>query len=186
MHPVRTAALLIVALVATAGAIAVAQPGGDRIRNRAAIASLEDGSGNSIGRVTFRQLRTGGTVTVSARVRGLPAGFHGFHVHEAGKCEGPAFTTALGHLRREGQTHSNHLGDLPTLLVNEDGRGKLSASTDRFKLSDLRDGDGSAVIVHANPDNYANIPTDRYTPAPDQMTLDTGDAGPRRACGRVR
>jgi Cu-Zn family superoxide dismutase len=41
------------------------------------------------------------------------------------------------------------------------------------------------VIVHASPDNYANIPTARYTPAPDATTLSTGDAGGRVACGVV-
>ena len=52
-------------------------------------------------------------------------------------------------------------------------------------MNDLFDADGSAVIVHAGPDNYANIPT-RYTgPVPDATTLATGDAGGRVACGVV-
>ena len=58
--------------------------------------------------------------------------------------------------------------------------------TDRFRFQDLLLGDGSAVVVHARPDNYANIPTDRYDPDPDATTLATGDAGDRIACGVVR
>jgi Cu-Zn family superoxide dismutase len=52
------------------------------------------------------------------------------------------------------------------------------------------DADGSAVIVHAGPDNYGNIPV-RYTsagaasPGPDGATVATGDAGARIACGVV-
>jgi len=51
-------------------------------------------------------------------------------------------------------------------------------------VNDLFDADGSAVIVHASPDNYANIPT-RYVATPDSTTFGTGDAGGRVACGVV-
>jgi Cu-Zn family superoxide dismutase len=75
--------------------------------------------------------------------------------------------------------------------VNEDGRGELRFATDRFSIRDLFDDDGSALMVHAGRDNFANIP-DRYksdasdTPGPDADTLATGDAGARAACGVVR
>jgi Cu-Zn family superoxide dismutase len=70
------------------------------------------------------------------------------------------------------------------VLVNADGRGVLATVTDRFSISDLRDADGSAVMVHSGPDNFANIPA-RYG-TPDQETLNTGDSGSRVACGIVR
>lgn len=54
----------------------------------------------------------------------------------------------------------------------------------RFKVADLFDADSSALIIHAQPDNYANIP-DRYRPAPDEATLGTGDAGGRSVCGVI-
>ena len=58
--------------------------------------------------------------------------------------------------------------------------------TDALTLADLLDDDGSAVMVHEDPDNYANIP-ERYAPeGPDQMTRNTGDSGGRIACGPVR
>ena len=53
------------------------------------------------------------------------------------------------------------------------------------------DADGSAIMVHALPDNLANIPT-RYQSAtegvlgPDSATLATGDAGGRVAGGVVQ
>ena len=97
----------------------------------------------------------------------------------------PDFTAAGGHFNPTDASHGDHAGDLPTLLVNEDGTGMLAAATDRFSLADLRDADGSAVIVHELPDNYANIP-DRYTPPADEETLSTGDAGSRLACGELR
>jgi Cu-Zn family superoxide dismutase len=70
------------------------------------------------------------------------------------------------------------------LFVSADGTGEARFKTDRFAVADLIDADGSALIVHAAPDNYANIPT-RYVAVPDATTLATGDAGGRVACGVV-
>jgi Cu-Zn family superoxide dismutase len=73
---------------------------------------------------------------------------------------------------------------MPVLLVNSDGTGEAGFKTDRFALKNLFDEDGSAIIVHALPDNYANIP-ERYGAA-DQATLATGDSGDRIACGAIQ
>jgi Cu-Zn family superoxide dismutase len=85
-------------------------------------------------------------------------------------------------------THGDHAGDLPPLLVTADGRAYASFATDRFSLDSLRDVDGSAVMVHADRDNLAHIPT-RYTvggvAGPDLTTRNTGDAGARVACGVI-
>lgn len=152
--------------------------------------TLRAADGSRVGHVTMRQL--GGKVVVSVKARGLEPGFHGFHVHAVGLCEPDApdgpFTTAGGHYTGDSPNHGDHAGDLPSLLVTEDGQAWASFATDRFTLAELRDSDGSAVMVHADPDNFANIP-ERYTsggvPGPDADTLDTGDAGDRAACGVV-
>jgi Cu-Zn family superoxide dismutase len=90
------------------------------------------------------------------------------------------------HFELLGRTHRNHNGDLPVLLVNADRMAKAKFKTDRFLVADLFDDDGSADIIHADPDNYANIPTLRYAPDPDTTTLLTGDAGARIVCGIVK
>jgi Cu-Zn family superoxide dismutase len=147
-----------------------------------ATATLRDATGAAVGRVILKE--EGGAASVKAVVGGLPTGFHGFHVHAVGTCIPPAFTSAGGHLNPAGASHPAHAGDSPVLLVNGDGTGALRFVTDRYAIEDLFDGDGSAFIVHALPDNYANIPT-RYAPTPDATTLATGDAGGRLACGVV-
>jgi Cu-Zn family superoxide dismutase len=150
---------------------------------RVATAKLMDASGRRVGRVWMSQRRNGAVLLV-ARVFNLTPGFHGFHVHTIGRCDPPAFTTAGGHLNPTGAPHASHAGDLPSLLVNRDGTALLATTTDRFSIADLRDADGSAVMVHSGPDNFANIPP-RYG-TPDQETLNTGDSGTRVACGVVR
>ena len=147
-------------------------------------AEMAAADGSPVGRVTFTE--QGGKLTVEARLTNLPPGFHGFHVHAVGKCERstPPFTSAGGHLVAGDQAHPAHAGDQPVLLVLADRTAELRFSTDRYKLSDLQTADGRAVIVHANPDNYANVPT-RYVRQPDATTTATGDAGDRIACGVV-
>jgi superoxide dismutase, Cu-Zn family len=144
-------------------------------------AELQDTQGKRVGSLTLTQEADG--VRVAAEVSGLPPGFHGFHIHAVGKCE-PPFTSAGGHFNPAGQNHPHHAGDLPNLLVNVDGKASMVVKTDRFKLADLFDADGSALIIHAEPDNHGNIP-DRYRPDPDDSTLATGDAGGRIACGVI-
>jgi superoxide dismutase, Cu-Zn family len=203
MPRMKTTLLVLAILVLGGAAVAVAGPergergGGhqgdhrdDRgkghhgKRDRNAFAALRNAAGARVGRVWLHERRRDGDVVVIARVRDLPPGFHGFHIHTTGRCEGPAFTTAGGHLNPAGTSHNAHAGDLPSLLVNADGRALLATATDRFSIADLRDADGSAVMVHSGPDNFANIPP-RYG-TPDQETLDTGDSGSRIACGVVR
>jgi Cu-Zn family superoxide dismutase len=167
---------------------------GDRgRRGRFAMATLRNAAGERVGHVFFRQQGRDGTVVVFGRARDLPAGFHGFHVHTIGLCDPRAgFTSAGGHYNPEGTTHRDHAGDMPSLLINSDGEGFVGFATDRFTLSELLAGDGSAVIVHAAADNFANIPNRYRSPAsppqggPDVDTLATGDAGGRLACGIVR
>lgn len=146
-------------------------------------AELRNAKGEMVGSVTLTQEADG--VRVSVEVSKLPPGFHGFHVHTVGKCDPPDFTSAAGHFNPAGLSHPGHAGDLPNLLVQADGSASMILRTDRFKMSDLFDADGSAFIIHAKPDNHAHIPTDRYQPAPDAATLATGDAGGRIACGII-
>jgi Cu-Zn family superoxide dismutase len=157
-------------------------------------ATLVDPGGAEVGTVTFEEAEDGTEVSVD--VTGLPPGFHGFHVHAIGECEpdsaNPAdpsitgdFLSAGGHIGAGESDHGEHPGDLPTLYVTGSGTGSLTVVIDALALADLTDDDGSAVMVHASRDNYANVP-ERYAPGgPDEMTLNTGDAGGRIACGPV-
>jgi Cu-Zn family superoxide dismutase len=165
---------------------------GDRgRRGETARAALRNAAGDRVGKVFFRQDRGSDEVLVFARARDLPAGFHGFHIHTTGVCV-PPFTSAGGHYNPDGASHRDHAGDMPSLLINNDGRGFVAFATDRFTIDELRSGDGSAVMVHAGSDNFANIPNRYRSPAsppeggPDAETLATGDAGSRQACGVVR
>jgi Cu-Zn family superoxide dismutase len=180
------AALALLLAMTLGGTSATAH--GDKEGARAVV---RDRNGQRVAAVTL--FTTGpGKVTVHVRARRLPPGFHGFHVHAVGVCD-PAtgFTSAGGHFNPTGAPHGDHAGDLPLLLVNADGTAQATVVTDRFTIDQLLDADGSAMVVHAAADNYANIPTryhshDANVYGPDPVTLSAGDSGDRIACGRVR
>lgn len=176
-------------LLAGAALLAGALPGGllaQETNRRLARATVVNSAGDRIGAVRFERRGRSRALRVTISVRRLSPGFHGLHVHGVGRCEAPSFASAGPHLNPAGAGHPAHAGDMPPLLVTRGGKAQSRFVTDRFSIADLRDADGSAVIVHEKPDNHANIPTDRYDPDPDAMTLATGDSGGRVACGRVR
>jgi Cu-Zn family superoxide dismutase len=146
---------------------------------------------------------TGGyaTVTVQTTAPGeLTPGFHGLHIHSVGKCEANSvaptggapgdFNSAGGHFQVAGHTGHPASGDLASLQVRQDGTAKLVTTTDAFTAADLLGGGKTAIIIHEKADNFANIPPERYqqvngAPPPDEITLSTGDAGKRVACGVI-
>lgn len=163
----------IAALVVTVGAVAAS--GASH-----ASATIVDGSGATIGTAKFTEDATG-AVHVNVHVEGLVPGLHGIHLHAVAQCVGPAFISAGGHHNPLAAQHGlenplgAHAGDLPNLAVNVNGRGHLNATSDLATLSpgsvSLFDVDGSAIVIHAAPD--------------DQVTNPTGNSGARVACGVI-
>lgn len=162
---------------------------------------LKTADGRSVANATFDFADGRATVTVETVGGGiLSPGFHGMHIHSVGKCEANSvaptggrpgdFLSAGGHLHTRGTTggHPGN-GDLSPLPVGSDGSARLVMTTDAFTAQDLLAGEGTALIIHQDRDNMANIP-DRYTQpngarGPDQETMSTGDAGARVACGVI-
>ncbi|MBF6133299.1 superoxide dismutase family protein [Nocardia otitidiscaviarum] len=168
-------------------------PGGNTIT-----AGFIDAEGRPAGTVTF--VERPGLVEIRAEVHGMEPGFHGFHIHERGECEMSstppgggergAFLSAGGHMQVGGHTGQPASGDLTSIHVRRDGRGLLVTTTSAFTLADLiAEGAGRAAIIHADADNFGNIPTRYALPdggeVPDKETLSTGDAGPRAACAAI-
>ncbi|MBD2102139.1 superoxide dismutase family protein [Leptolyngbya sp. FACHB-261] len=116
---------------------------------------------------------TDGLVRVRVELQGNPQtltpGLHGLHLHETGSCQAAgqtAFGAAKGHFdpgpfgssTPVEANHPYHMGDLPNILIDQRGRGRLQTSTNRIALTNgplsLFDADGSAVIVHKLNDQF--------------------------------
>ena len=168
-HPV----IILAAVVAMAGATTIrAQKAAPKAAASAASTSAggivrahADIKGEGItGTADFVETQQGnGTiVNITVTVSGLKPGNHGFHLHAVGKCT-PDFAAAGGHFDPgpagnpdPDANHPFHMGDVPQLTAGANGKATMTAATTRVTLSDgplsLLDADGSAVIVHGNPD----------------------------------
>lgn len=174
-----TAAALTAALPALAQEDAGTPPPADKKtppKGQTAKAQVKDSEGKDVGEITLEQTKQG--LLIKGKLSNLPPGQHAFHIHEVGKCEAPAFTTAGGHFNPSKKAHGllapkgKHHGDLPNLYVASDGTVQFDIfSQNGLTVKSLFDKDGSAVVIHANEDDYHTDPT--------------GDAGGRIACGVV-
>ncbi len=109
-----------------------------------------------------------GGVRIRVTASGIAAGPHGMHVHEIGRCDGPAFTSAGAHWNPTSKKHGRnnpagaHLGDLNNLVIGPDGRGSAELLIPGARLNDgsqpLFDDDGAALLIHAAADDYRTDP----------------------------
>jgi Cu-Zn family superoxide dismutase len=195
MHIKRMLGVAVAGAVITAtGVVAMATASGaDKLVARA---TLIDTTGAKVGSARFT-VDDDGIVTGRVKVN-LPVAspeFHGLHLHAnaagSGCVVGGGFTEVGGHWDVGGHTHGSHTGDLPSLVRQSDGRADVTFRVDKFAAAELA---GKAVIVHAGPDNFGNIPlgpaTNQYTDNGTAYngtggTAATGNAGARFACGVI-
>jgi superoxide dismutase, Cu-Zn family len=139
---------------------------------------MRDAAGRDLGTLTLAS--TPGGLVLSGRLTGLPPGSHGIHVHAVGRCEAP-FESAGPHWNPAGRQHGTanpngpHLGDMPNITAAPDGSANVRVTTQGGTLSGsdaILDSDGSAVVIHAQADDYRTDPS--------------GNSGARIACGVVR
>lgn len=146
----------------------------------AARADMLDPEGRALGAVILNEDAAG--LALAGALIGLPPGEHGFHIHETGRCDPPDFESAGGHFAPGGNPHGfdaqggPHAGDLRNLIAGPDSIATVDETTARFSLrggeSPLLDDDGSALVVHADPDDYVSQPS--------------GNSGARIACGAIQ
>ncbi len=140
------------------------------------------GTQASVGSVTATDTKYGVVFTPS--LSGLPAGLHGFHLHQNASCapkeKDGKMTPALeagGHYdpakteRHAAPWGDGHLGDLPALFVDASGAATQPLLAPRLKMSDLS---GRALMAHAGGDNHADHPAV------------LGGGGARVACGVIK
>jgi Cu-Zn family superoxide dismutase len=145
------------------------------------VATFVNPQGQEIGKATLTQTTSG--VLIDVDVSNIANGEHGFHVHETGICDGAdGFKSAGGHFEpAEHQhgymsEHGPHAGDMPNQFSAVDGKLLAQVLNPNVTLTDgptrLLDADGSALVIHADPDDYRSQPT--------------GNAGDRIACAVIK
>lgn len=150
---------------------------------QAATAELKGADGKTIGTATLTEAPHGVLLRIEAK--GLTPGWHGLHFHEKGDCGTPDFKSAGAHVHTAATTvhgllnaEANDDGDLPNLYAAADGSATVELFSPLVSLNGaggrpaLLDTDGSAIVIHASPDDYKTQPI--------------GGAGARIACGVVK
>lgn len=150
-----------------------------------AIAVIRGNHTNHVcGTVTFEE--EDGTVSIKGSLSGLmPAGNHGFHIHQFGDCSSEDFTSAGPHFNPDEKEHAGpgdedrHAGDLGNIVADDQGNATIT-KVDllvRVKPGKSRSIIGRAVIVHQGEDDLGK--------GGDDESKKTGNAGKRLACGVI-
>ncbi len=177
---IATVGTVVALSTLTACGFSSSGPKGPSPRGSTAYAELQTSSGQPAGRATITS--TGDGIFISAQLRNLPQGMHAIHLHAVGRCDGPGFESAGGHINHGETTHGflsatgEHDGDLPNINVRSDGTAVADLYTTKVIIDGganaLLDGDGSSIVVHSGIDDYRTDPA--------------GNSGPRIACGVIR
>ena len=120
---------------------------------------------------------TGGLL-LYVEVESLTPGGHGIHLHSVGACS-PDFKASGGHINTGDEAarpaqprRRSRTGDLPNIYAAADGTARAEIFTTLVRpWTTLLDDDGSAIVIHAQPD--------------DHITQPIGGAGDRVACGVI-
>lgn len=132
------------------------------------VVSMTDlNTGKNVGKMHITENQYG--TVFKPELAGLPPGMHGFHIHENPSCASKIVKEkkvrgagAGGHFDpyKTGKhgypwIDTNHLGDLPALSVDKNGRASYPVLAPRLTLKDLK---GRAVMIHAGGDTYSDQP----------------------------
>lgn len=152
------------------------------------------GEGRAIGQATFTSAPGGTLIRLEFSERSLPPGWHGVHLHAVGDCSDFAtgFQAARGHLGADDRIAHGHLqatgpeaGDLSNLYASASGvfgaelfapyvrlaSRRVPGNANVREVLPLLDSDGTALVVHAAPDDHSAQPI--------------GNSGARIACAAL-
>ncbi|KAG0453824.1 hypothetical protein HPP92_025128 [Vanilla planifolia] len=124
----------------------------------------------------------GGATILKVRVTGLAPGPHGFHLHEYGDTTKGCISTGA-HFNPNNLTHGGpedsirHAGDLGNIFANSDGVAEATIVDTQIPLSGPTAIIGRSFVVHELEDDLGK--------GGKELSLSTGNAGGRLACGVV-
>ncbi|MDX2155093.1 MAG: superoxide dismutase family protein [Hyphomicrobiaceae bacterium] len=144
-------------------------------------ASLVNNKGQALGSAKLSGSAGGTVIRLQLKAGSLTPGWHGIHLHAVGDCSDHAgFQASKGHVNHGQKPHGllhpqgPDEGDLPNIFANADGsvNAEVSTRTPMTGANGIKDGDGSALVIHASADDHTTQPI--------------GGAGARVACGVIK
>jgi Cu-Zn family superoxide dismutase len=144
------------------------------------VVPIKTSSGDDAGAASFKESKDGKELTISVKLKNLPAGEHAVHIHVNPICDAPDFKGAGGHFNPDGKQHGmdnpmgHHNGDLPkNITIGEARTGEITYKVNYLTLAAGAPNSvlGHSIMVHEKAD--------------DMKTDPTGNAGNRIACGVI-
>lgn len=142
----------------------------------AAVAVIYPTKNNKVrGIVNFEKIHS--AVKITAKLKGLTPGEHGFHIHQSGDCSCADAECAGDHYNPTSLPHGSpddkkrHIGDLGNITADQDGNATYSRFDKQIKLDGPHSIIGRSVLVHAHKDDFVSQPS--------------GNAGKRIGCGVI-
>eukprot|EP01035_Chromulina_nebulosa_P018224 gene18224-23893_t len=132
------------------------------------------------GRVDLEEIDD--STVINYKVTGLTPGLHGFHIHEKADFSNGC-VSAGPHYNPFSKTHggptdeTRHVGDLGNIEANADGVAEGVITDSLVKLTGEHSVIGRSFMVHADPDDLGK--------GGHELSLTTGNAGGRIACGEI-
>ena len=143
---------------------------------------------------TIRFIENGKNTLIDIDIIGLPPGYHGFHIHEAGDLTDQC-SSACKHFNPHNQVHGGpdsrirHVGDLGNIYANSKGICKTTMQDNRIKLKGINNIIGRSVVIHEDEDDLGkgglSDDGEIINLKQREESLKTGNAGKRIACGVI-
>ncbi|BEI85730.1 hypothetical protein CcaverHIS002_0600170 [Cutaneotrichosporon cavernicola] len=150
--------------------------------DRKAKVIIGGGPSGLAGELFFNQRAWSDVVTLTGTISGVPPGQHGMHVHQWGDLSQGCNSTGM-HWNPLNRNHgaptdrNRHLGDMGNFEAGADGVIHVDHSDRRMSLCGRYSIMGRAINLHVGTDDLGRGGV--------ELSLQTGNAGPRLACGVI-
>lgn len=152
----------------------------NKLNNSKEINTVFESKSNSTVTGTASFIEKNGTVSFTAKVKGLKPGGHAIHIHEKSDCSASDGSSAGGHWNPTFKNHGKfgigeyHRGDIGNFTADQYGNGTISITTKEWCIgceNETKNILGKGLIIHQGSDDFISQPT--------------GDSGARVACSAI-
>ena len=137
---------------------------------------------NLSGFVLFNEDLINKCTLIQVKIKGLPKGLHGFHIHQSGDLRNSC-SSLCAHYNPKNKSHGDitdkerHVGDLGNIKPNKKGICSVKLNDKLIKLRGKFSVIGRSIVIHENPDDLGR--------GNNKDSLTTGNSGKRIACGII-